>query len=529
FDISKFVAGTDSAKLWRKAGEGDWQEFRHFTAATAFTATEEEDNVYFAFSFSVSTMKGTFTARDQINYGIVKITAFTSSTVVTVTVIDRVLSNNSSDAAVTTSMWAEGAWSTFRGFPRTVGFHEDRLWWASSTNDPDRKWSSQSGLYENMAFTIGFDNEAVTAIVKDNEVSQIQWMMSRRVMAIGAANREYSFSAQNPEDPITPLDRKSTPQTGFSSGSIQPVMLNDSIFFLQRQGKKLGAMKFDSVTENFDVDDATLLAYGLLDSTPTNMAVSRSPDSLIWVVRTDGVMPTFTYEPKEEVSGWARQIFGNSVAVETPTGFVESAAVIHGTTEDEIWVNVKRTIDSSEVFYTELFAPRDFGSDIEDAKFVDSLVTYDSTASSTMTGGTHLVGETVSVFADGVVFDDAVVDQSGEIVLKKATVTTTASVVQWGLPYTMKVRSMRLAVPQRPDALQTKIKRIVSVTTRYVRSLLGSAGTEYDIKDTEDGTLTEFFRDIGALYSIESTDTPKTNRATEGGFNEENYTIILSD
>ncbi len=130
FDISKYVAGTDSAKLWRKAGDGEWQEYRTFTAATAFTATEEEDDVFFAFSFSVNTMKGTFTARDQINYGIVKITAFTSSTVVTVTVIDPVLSNNSSDAAVTTSMWAEGAWSTFRGFARTVGFHEDWLRWA---------------------------------------------------------------------------------------------------------------------------------------------------------------------------------------------------------------------------------------------------------------------------------------------------------------------------------------------------------------------------------------------------------------
>ncbi len=381
-----------------------------------------------------------------------------------------------------------------------------------------------------MAFTIGFDNEAVTAIVKDNEVSQIQWMMSRTVMAIGAANREYSFSAQNPEDPVTPLDKKSIPQTGFSSGSIQPVMLNDSIFFLQRQGKKLGAMKFDSVTENFDVDDATLLAYGLLDSTPTNMAVSRSPDSLIWVVRTDGVMPTFTYEPKEEVSGWARQIFGNSAAVETPTGFVESTAVIHGTTEDEIWVNVRRVIDSATVYYTELFAPRDFGSDIEDAIFVDSSFTYDGAEIEFIdTGIDHLVGETVSVFADGVVFDDAVVNANGYIDLKKATVITGASVVQVGLPYTMKVRSMRLAVPQRPDALQTKIKRVVSITTRYIRSLLGSAGTEYDIKDTEDGTLTEFFRDIGALYSIESTDTPKTNRATEGGFSEEAYTIILSD
>lgn len=522
FNVTTFAAG-DIAKLWRKQGNGSWQEFRTFTAATAYSATEDEDDVYYAFTIAAGdTVVAEFTAKNQTNYGIVKITGFTSATVVTCIVVDPILTNNSGTSA-TTSMWAEGAWSTYRGFPRTVGFHEDRLWWASSTNDPDKKWSSQSGLYENMAFTTGLDNEAVTAIVKDNEVSQIQWMMSRRVMAIGAANREYSFSAQNPEDPITPLDKKSTPQTGFSSGSIQPVMLNDSIFFLQRQGKKLGAMKFDSVTENFIVDDATLLAYGLLDSPPTNMAVSRSPDSLIWVVRTDGVMPTFAYEPKEEVSGWGRQIFGNSAAVETPTGFVESAAVIHGTTEDEIWVNVRRVIDSSTVYYTELFSPRDWGSDIKDAIFgIDSVFTYDGAETEYIDAGIdHLVGETVSVFADGEVFDDAVVNANGYIDLKKATVTTGASVVQVGLPYTMKGRSMRLAVPQVPSALQTKIKRVTSVTVRYIRSLLGSAGTEYG--------GTEYLTDIEAAYSTESADTDENFRATEGGFNEDNYTTILSD
>ena len=516
------IATGKMAQLWRKEGNGNWQTYRSFRGATAFSWTEDADDALYAMTRSDNTINGTLTAKDQINYGIVKITAFTSSTVVTVEVIDKVLSDNSTDGAVTTPIWAEGAWSTYRGFPRTVGFHENRLWWASSTNNPDRLWSSQSGLYENMAFSeFGLDNEAVTPVITDNEVSQIQWMMSRAVMAIGAANREYRLSAQNPEDPITPLDKKSIPQTGFSSGRIQPVMLNDSIFFLQRQGKKLGAMKFDSVTENFDVDDATLLAYGLLDSAPTNMVVSRSPDSIIWIVRTDGIMPTFTYEPKEDVLGWARQIFGNSAAVETATGYVESAAVIHGSSEDEIWVCVRRVINTATVYYIEKFKPRDWGSDIEDACFVDSAITYDGGLVWTVTAA-HLKGETVSVFADGEVFDDAVANIStGVVTLKKATVATQASVVQYGLPYTMKVRSMRLAVPQAPSALQTKIKRVTSVAVRYIRSLLGSAGIEYG--------GTEYLTDIEAAYSTESADTDENNRAIQGGFNEDAYTIIVSD
>jgi len=515
------IATGKEARLWRKEGNGIWQEFRSFRGAVAFSSTEDEDDVLYAMTRSDNTINGTLTAKSAINRGIVKITGFTSATVVSCEVVDKVLSDNSTDAAVTTPMWAEGAWSDYRGYPRTVTFFEDRLWWASSTNNPDTLWGSKSGDYENMEYTdTGLDDDAIIAPINDNEVSRIQWMQARQVMAIGAANKEYRFGAASVDDPVTPSDRKATPQTGFSSDDIQPVILNDTIFFFQRQGKKLGAMKFDSITENFVVDDATLLAYGLFDSAPTCMAVQRTPDSIIWVGRTDGVLPTFTFEPKEEIAGWARQIFGNSADVDTATGYVESVAVIHGTAEDEVWVSVRRVINTVTVYYVEKFKARDWGSDIEDACFVDSAVTYDGAATSTVTCA-HLKGETVSVFADGVVFDDAVANVStGVVTLKLATVATQASVVQVGIPYTMKVRTMRLAVPP-PNTLQSRIKRIHRTVVRYIKSLLGSAGQEYG--------GTEYLADIEATYSTSSADTPRDNRLTSGGFSEDAYTTIISD
>ena len=522
FDISKFVAGTDSGKLWRKEGNGSWQEYKHFTAATAYSATEDEKDTYYAFSFSVNTMKGTLTARNQINRGIVKITGFTSSTVVTVEVVDAVLSDNSTDAAVTTSLWAEGAWSDYRGYPRTVTFFEDRLWWASSTNNPDTIWGSKSALYEDMEFSdLGLDDDALVFPLNDNEVSQIQWMFARQVMAVGAANKEYRFGASDINKPVTPSDRKATPQTAFGSGSIQPVILNDAIFFFQRQGRKLRAMKFDAITENFVADDATMLAYTLFESAPTDMAVQRVPDSIIWAMRTDGVLPTFTYEPDEEVAGWARQITDNSADVDTPVGFFESVAVIHGSAEDEVWVSVRRVISSSTVYYVEKFKPRSWGDDIEDAFFVDSGITYDSTATSTVTAA-HLKGKTLAVFADGQAFDNAVADAStGAIILQKNGTTTTASTIQYGLPYTMKVRTMRLAIPPGETTLQTRIKRINSVVVRFIRSLLGSAGQEYD--------STKYLQDLSATFSNDSQDTGEDERLAQGGFSEDAYTTIISD
>lgn len=375
------IATGKEAKLWRKAGNGNWQDFRSFRGATAYSATEDKNDVLYAMTRSDNTINGTLTAKGQVNRGVVKVTTQSSTTVATVIVIDPVLSNNSSDAAVTTPMWSEGAWGLFRGYPRTVTFFEDRLWWASSANNPDTLWSSQSGNtggYENMEFNdLGLDTDAITAPINDNEVSQIQWMLARQVMAVGAANKEYRFGASDIDKPVTPSDRKATPQTAFGSDAIQPVILNNAIFFFQRQGRKLRGMKFDAITENFQADDATLLANTILESAPTCMAVQRIPDSLIWVTRTDGILLSFTYEPDEEVSGWARHITQNSTGVETPVGFYESVAVIHGSVEDEVWVSVKRIINSVTVRYVEKFATR-FFDQIDEAMMLDSAVVVSS-------------------------------------------------------------------------------------------------------------------------------------------------------
>lgn len=501
------------AKLWRKAGNGEWQEFRSFTAATSFSDTEEEDDVFYTFTTS-GPESGVLTAKRQINYGVVKITAVTNSGLASATVVEPVLSDNATDNAVNTSMWAEGAWSDYRGYPRTVTFFEDRLWWASSTNNPDTLWSSKSKRYEDMSFTDeGLDDEAITFPINDNEVSQLQWMFPRQVMAVGAANKEYRFGASDRDKAATPDDSKATPQTSFGSGGIQPKLLNDSIFFFQNAGKKLGSMRFDAVAENFDVDDATLLAYKLFDSAPTTLSVQRVPDSLIWVTRADGVLPTYAHEPKEEISAWSTLLTDNSADVAVPLGLFESTAVIHGSSEDEVWASVKR----GSAYYVELFAPRDFGSDISNAFFVDSGIT-DTSGTTTVSGLDHLEGKEVVVLLDGAVLAEGAGDYTvtaGDITLPSAGTTA-----QVGLPYTMKARSMRLAIPQEGNTMQSRIKRVSETVVRFIRSLGGKAGVEY-------GGI-EYTQDVGATFSDESQDTPQNYRPAPGGFSEEAYTVITS-
>ena len=111
----------------------------------------------------------------------------------------------------------------------------------------------------------------------------------------------------------------------------------------------------------------------------------------------------------------------------------KSVAVIPGSGSDEVWVVVERTVDSNTVKYIELFQPTDWGSDSNDCYFVDSGV-------STLTGLTHLEGETVALWGDGRPVGTFTV-ASGIISPSGSYTNTTV-----GLPYTSVFETMPLVV-----------------------------------------------------------------------------------
>jgi hypothetical protein len=126
-------------------------------------------------------------------------------------------------------------------------------------------------------------------------------------------------------------------------------------------------------------------------------------------------------------------------------GFTQSVCVIPGATEDEVYLSVRRTINSTPVTYIEKMASRVFTTKA-DSFFVDCGITSEvSPATSTITGLGHLEGETVKILADGVVADDAVVSE-GVVTIKIGGVTTTALKRQVGLAYTSVVQPMRINI-----------------------------------------------------------------------------------
>ena len=138
----------------------------------------------------------------------------------------------------------------------------------------------------------------------------------------------------------------------------------------------------------------------------------------------------------------------------------------------QVYLSVKRTINSVTTRHIVYMSPIYFGTDIEDAFYVDSGLTYDSTATTTITGLNHLEGETVQILADGSAHADKTVS-GGSVTLDRS-----ASVVHVGYSYDSVVETLRMEAGADDGVSQGKTKRIHGVTVRFIDTVGAEIGPD---------------------------------------------------
>lgn len=340
-------------------------------------------------SYTSGTCTYDLTALSHKIDGVVSLTVFTSTTVVTGTV-DETLGGTS---AVTT--WAEGSFSDDNGYPGALAFYDERLALAGTDSEPQAVWLSATDDWPNfMTGTLATDS--LRYDIASDQVNKITWLSPQRALLIGTVGSEWKLSASNPDEPLGIGNFSAKRQSTYGSDTQMPLAVNNKVFFVQRQARKIRQLAYEWASDNYIAPDITILAEHLTNPGIAQMALQKAPYTILWVVTDDGDLLSLTFEEFEEVIGWAIHVFD---------GDVESVAAIPGSGEDEVWVAVERTIQSSTVRYVEQMQPFDWGSAQRDAFFVDSGLSFDGGAAVMVTNITRadpaIVYATAHGFSDG--------------------------------------------------------------------------------------------------------------------------------
>lgn len=417
-------------------------------------------------SITLTSSTAIFAATDvdrliKLNSGHAKITSFTNTTtVVATTTVDLT-------AVTATAAWSLGYFTSVNGYPSTVSFFEQRLVFGGSTSYPQTLWFSKSGDYEN--FESGTDDDdAMTYTIASNQVNAITSLKATRTLIVTTTGGEFTVTSGATQDAVTPTNLNIRKQSNYGAAYVDALSIGNQTLFLQRAKRKIRELAYNFDSDGYLAPDLCILSEHITDSGITAMDYQQEPFSVVWCVRADGVLIGMTYNRTQDVVAWHRHIIGGSFS--GGNSVCESVSVIDGTAgEDEVWLIVKRTINGTTKRYIEYLTEYDFDSSLTQFHFLDSGLSYSGAATSTLTGLSHLEGQTVSLIVNGATHPNKTV-ASGSISLDRPA--TTARV---GLNYFSTLQTMRLDEGYKGTD-QTKTKRIFDVTVRFYETVGAKIG-----------------------------------------------------
>ncbi len=363
---------------------------------------------------------------------------------------------------------AAGYWRV-DNYPQAVASFDQRLYVGGSPQYPQHIWGSGAGDFLN--FTVGNrENDGVILQILSNDHAAIQHLVGARNIMPMTTSTEFSLSGVNNSSVSGIAANVVRAHTTNGSSAVRPIRIGREVVFAQRDGKKLRAISY-SVTEDANVaPDITIFGEHMSSGgTFMDMTFAAAPDSIAWIVRSDGVLLSLTHDRELQMTAWARH---------TTDGSFESVASLPGAGVDDVYFVVKREIDGVEKRYVEMFDYEEI-----DTVYTDCSVYYDGSPITTVTGLDHLVGKEVAIITDGVVHPNRTVNEDGEIELQSP-----ASTVIAGLPFTMTLELLHPEFGDVNASSQGKKVMLTDVTVRFFKSIAATINGEQVLhRSTSDG------------------------------------------
>ncbi len=280
-----------------------------------------------------------------VNSKQVKITGYTSATVVTVTVIEDVVSTGPH------FVWAEQLISTVHGFPQAVTFHDNRLYFGGVRDKPASVIGSKVAEYFNFEIGSGNADDAIDVTITADRINEIRHLVSSRNLQVFTDGGEFFVPSSSDTSAVTPSNIVFMRQTPYGCNRAKPVIFDGATLYAQKNGKAIREYLYSDVETAYASTSISILASQVIDS-PVDMTMitgtATRPEQFAFFTNTNGTLALFHSIRSEKIAGWT--------AWSTKTGdkFASITAV-----NENLFTVVSRVIDGSTIHTLEKFADDD--------------------------------------------------------------------------------------------------------------------------------------------------------------------------
>lgn len=396
------------------------------------------------------------------------------------------------------SAWEDGA------YPKHITFYQDRLVFANSRNYPFTIWASETSNYYSFKIHSELvDSDSIqTNVVGDglNEITALVSLMSLIAFTENGVFRT-GIDVWNATG-----DFALTRQSRGGSSSVRPITIDNSCIYVKPTKDAIKDFYYQYQIDAYAGDQLDILARNLFENKKIKQLAFQEQDKTIWVLFEDGSMAYCCYMKEQEVLGWSE--------FETD-GKVVSIATIMSNFNDTLFLAVER----ENGICIERLDRRFSSKEVKDQIFLDSSIVYEDEGRqfNTITGLTHLNGQSVDILADGFIIKNVLVE-NGTVTLD--TYVTKAII---GLPYETRVETLDINYQGNGNATFGDKRRAVSAVVQFIDSCDCKMGTS-------NGPLDEvIFRTDEPLGTPTPLKTEKKDINLTSSHNEEEHIVIVQD
>jgi len=314
----------------------------------------------------------------------------------------------------------EDVWSDGRGYPRTITFFQNRMWFGGTKSKFQSLFGSRVNSFFDFAPDLGLPVDPIFVTLDSKRRNAIQSLISSRRLVAFTDGSEWVSN----QGVVSPEDFDMKVQSSYGSSIVRPVDVEGNIIFIDDNSDTLRGFLYDFGEDGYTSNNLSLLSSHLIKS-PIDMsfAVGAAGEDSIYVftVNSDGTGSVFNTLRTQGIS--------NFTEMDT-NGFIVASEGV----QSDVYFGVKRSLNSIDGLYLEKYAKTTY----TDSNIYQAI----GAPTSTITGLDHLNGVECRVVADGAVMDNAI-PSGGSITLSRDA----EDYVEVGINYECTIQMM----PMAPD------------------------------------------------------------------------------
>lgn len=332
-------------------------------------------------------------------------------------------------------------------YPSANTQYDQRRIFAGTYVNPVKVWMTNAGQQDLMMYhlpTMADDRISLEAVTSDAD--RIIHAVALDSLILFSRSAELRVFTQN-SDSLSPDSVAVRAQSYVGSNNVQPIICNANVLYGAARGGHLRVLNYAYSAQGYQSADLSLVCPHLFDNYEIkDIALSKAPVQVVWVITSNGKLNALTYYPEQEIKAWS--------VFETQGDF-ESCCVVSEGKEDHLYCVIKRTINGETRRYVErleyINIPDDAASYRQLDSFIDNTgVTMADTDDGVMlTGLEHLNGCYVLPFIDGMAHKPVqVVDGSIRIAQNGANIAV-------GLPYVSRLTTVPITSSEAQAGMQS--------------------------------------------------------------------------